>query len=86
MSEELSIVIAPDGQVKFIWHDGLASLCDEGQTHIRRVGEVEPTADGQWFADLTRIGGGRYGPYSLRQLALDHEQAVVRGALLGGAL
>lgn len=84
--QEQVILIGPDGSIKFVWDDALAGLVDEGRANVTRAGAVEPTPDGRWTADLRMIGGGVYGPYPLRQAALDHERAVVTGRMCAGLL
>jgi hypothetical protein len=80
------IVVTPDGRLKFVWDDALAELCSHGQANVRRVADVEPTEIGEWTADCRRIGGGVYGPYPLRETALQHERAIVTGRLMTGQL
>lgn len=83
---EQILVIGPDGDVSFVWDDALAGLVGEGTPTITRVSDVEPTPDGQWQADLSRIGGPVLGPYPFREFALVHERAVVTGRLIAGQL
>jgi len=87
MSEEHTIIINADGTVRFVWDDALADLCALGRTKIVRAADVEPTPDGAgWMVDCQRVGGGVYGPYRLREHALQHERAVVIGRLQAGQL
>lgn len=80
------LVIGSDGTVSFVWDDALAGLVREGTPTITRVSDVEPTPDGRWQADLSRIGGPVMGPFELREVALEQEKAVVTGRLIGGLL
>jgi hypothetical protein len=85
--QEQVLVITADGRIRFVWDDDLAALCEHGRPTITRAGDVEPTSDGSgWTADCRRIGGGVYGPYPLRQTALEHERAVVVGRLVAGLI
>ncbi len=67
------IKVDSTGIVTFIWHDDLAGILDEGVATVRRASNVEPNADGKWTADLSPVGGPTFGPYTLRQDALDAE-------------
>ncbi len=46
-----------------------------GTLTIQRGSHVEPDAAGQWWADLSPVGGPRLGPYHRRSEALTAEQA-----------
>jgi hypothetical protein len=78
MSNTEIVVTSSGGTMTFIYHDDLAPLLREGTFDVRRVSEVEPTALGEWTADLSRIGGPVLGPFALRQDALDAEVAWLR--------
>ena len=69
------LTITPTGDVQFIWEDALQPMLELGQPVIRRASHVEPTANGQWTADLAPLGGPLLGPFPLRQSALDAEVA-----------
>ena len=67
--------ISTDGVVSGIYDDDLADLYAEGRASIRRASYVEPTADGQWTADLSPVAGGPIlGPFALRSEALQAER------------
>ncbi|MBU6435508.1 MAG: hypothetical protein KGS09_20215 [Nitrospirae bacterium] len=68
-----SIRISPAGTIEFIYHDALRPLLAAGNAHIWRASHVEPTADGQWTADLTPVQGPILGPYLTRAEALTAE-------------
>lgn len=76
MPREQLVIISPEGQIRLIWDDSLADLCQEGQTRIRRAGHVEPVR-GEWFADCRPVGDTVHGPFRLRQEAIDKEIEVV---------
>jgi hypothetical protein len=65
--------ISPDGTVRFVWNDALAPLLQMGTAQVKRASHVEPTADGQWVADLSPVGGPKFGPHTLRADALAAE-------------
>ena len=49
---------------------------------IRRASHVEPTADGQWTADLSPIDGGPLlGPFPMRAEALAAEAEWITARL-----
>ena len=70
---ESTVVIDPDGRVRFIWSDELAGLLALGTPEVRRGSHVEPTPAGQWEADLAPVGGPKLGPFTLRSEALQAE-------------
>ncbi len=48
-----------------------------GRLSIHRASHVEPSADGQWWADLSPLHGPRLGPFGLRSKALTAEEAWI---------
>lgn len=80
----ISLLVAPDGTLEFIYNDSLRPLFDLGRPEIRRASFVEPTANGQWAADMSPVAAGVIlGPFVTRQEALDAETAWLRDHLLG---
>jgi hypothetical protein len=71
------ILVKPDGTLVFIYSDALAPLLDEGKATVKRASHVEPHPDGGWTADMTphAKNGPVFGPFALRQEALDAEVA-----------
>lgn len=69
------IIVAPNGMVRFIYDDDLASLLqDVGALSIARASHVEPLLDGGgWTADMSPVNGPVLGPFPTRQEALDEE-------------
>lgn len=70
----------PDGTVRFIYDDDLAKLVrgSVGDTvNIKRASHVEPYQDG-WIADMSPVGGGTYGPFATRKVALAFEVAWLK--------
>jgi len=80
-SPTYSIFINRDGKMEFIYSDELVGLLQEGNPSIKRVSNVEPTADGQWEARM--CDGTVLGPYRLRQEALDEEVKYLKEKMLG---
>jgi len=70
----MQIVITPSGTVRSLYDETL-DLHIFGQPDIQRGSHVEPTADGQWRADLLPVHGPVLGPYLLRSQALAAEAA-----------
>jgi len=67
------VEILPSGEIQFIYKDELRGLMTVGKSCVSRASDVEPNAEGEWTADLTRVGGPVLGPYKLREDALAAE-------------
>ena len=67
------VTITPDGTLKFLYNDDLRPLMELGKSTVSRASDVEPTAEGEWTADLSRVGGPVLGPFKLREQALAAE-------------
>ena len=68
--EKIMMSIDKEGTLTMLYNDKLADLCEEGNTKIERISNVEP-APGGWKAYM--LDGVVLGPYRLRQEALDAE-------------
>ena len=68
----MQLIIGPDGTGRCIYDESI-DLHALGQLHIRRASLVEPTADGQWTADLSPVSGPILGPFPCRTQALTAE-------------
>ena len=68
----MQIVVSYDGTVRFIY-DETVDLSPLGKLSIERASHVEPTASGQWQADLSPVGGPLLGPFVKRSDALAAE-------------
>lgn len=77
--EEHMISIDEDGTVTMIYSDEMRDFMDEGVTEIKRVSNVEPGLDGNWWADM--LNGDVLGPYKYRQDALDAEVKYLKEKL-----
>jgi len=64
--------LSTDGSVRSLY-DETIDLHALGSLTITRASHVEPTADGQWTADLTPVGGPVLGPFATRSTALAAE-------------
>lgn len=73
--KELELFIRPDGRIVFIHSDeGYEFAADLGEPHIQRASVVEPTASGQWTADMSPSDTACIlGPFPKRQEALNAE-------------
>ncbi len=70
----MKLYISPDGACSAIYDESL-DLRGLGQVEISRASHVEPTADGQWTADLSPVAGPLLGPFPNRSQALSAEVA-----------
>ena len=70
----MQLIIGPDGTCHCIY-DETIDLHALGELHIQRASHVEPTADGQWTADLSPVSGPVLGPFPCRTQALKAETA-----------
>ncbi len=77
MDAALEIVVGRCGTARMVYDETFDAHC-LGPPNIRRGSDVEPTADGQWTADLSRVGGPRLGPFALRSEALAAEVTWLR--------
>ena len=71
-SSEVSITVQPNGDLRMIYYDEIATLLTCGESRIVRASHVEPAAQG-WTADMSPVDGPTLGPFALRQDALDAE-------------
>ena len=69
----MQLVISPGGEVRCVYSETIDLRC-LGSVSIRRASHVEPADGGQWFADLTPVGGPVLGPFDHRTQALSAEQ------------
>ncbi len=74
MDDNVDFIVLPSGDVKTIYSERI-DLAQLGKLSIRRGSHVEPTADGQWTADLSPCGGPALGPFSGRSEAIAAEIA-----------
>ena len=70
----MELLIERSGNCRCVYSEAI-DVRQIGDAHIRRGSHVEPTADGQWTADLALVNGPVLGPFSTRSEALDAEVA-----------
>ena len=70
----MNLLITPTGSIRCVYGEAV-NLHQLGQLSIQRGSHVEPTADGQWTADLSPVNGPLLGPFSKRADALAAEVA-----------
>lgn len=75
-TEEILIAIDERGTMKFLYHDALVSLLEEGEADIQRASHVEPCGT-EWEADMSPVGGQVLGPFPTRGEALAAEVAYL---------
>lgn len=68
----MQIIIPSGGTARCVYSE-LLDLHQLGRLVIRRGSHVEPDEKGQWFADLSPVGGPLLGPFSSRSQALESE-------------
>jgi hypothetical protein len=69
----MQLVITPDGAIRCLYDEAI-DLSQFGPLSIARGSHVEPTARGQWQADLAPVGGPTLGPFAVRSEALAAER------------
>ena len=72
----MQLIIAPGGIVRCLYSEAIA-LAALGPLQIARASHVEPTAGGQWLADLAPLSGPLLGPFVCRSEALAAEEAWI---------
>lgn len=70
----MQIVVKPDGNSRCLYGEFI-DLRALGKLAIARGSFVEPSADGQWTADLSPVNGPMLGPFPSRSEALEAERA-----------
>ena len=68
----MQLVISSTGTIRCLYDETL-NLHTLGKLSISRGSHVEPNEDGQWFADLSPVGGPQFGPFGSRSAALTAE-------------
>lgn len=80
----MQLIIQPDGAIRCLYSEAIA-LPTLGRLTIRRASHVEPTADGQWLADLSPLQEGLvFGPFQHRSQALEAEEDWINANRLNG--
>lgn len=68
----MQLIVQSDGNVRCVYGETL-DLTRLGQLTIERGSHVEPTATGEWTADLSPVNGPVLGPFANRSAALTAE-------------
>ncbi len=76
----MMLVIRPGGIVAGLYGE-LIDLSQLGNLHVTRASHVEPDELGQWWADLSPVGGPKLGPFPSRSSALAAERDVIEKQL-----
>ncbi len=77
----MELVINSSGDIRCVYGEEV-NLSELGRLSIQRGSHVEPTADGQWTADLSPVQGPQLGPFDCRTQALEAEVAWLNQHLL----
>ncbi len=72
----MQILIERGGSIRCLYGEAI-DLAVFGTLQIRRASHVEPTAGGQWLADLSPLSGPVLGPFAARSEALAAEEAWI---------
>ena len=70
----MELVINSTGDIRCVYGEAV-NLSELGRLSIQRGSHVEPTADGQWTADMSPVRGPQLGPFDCRTKALAAEVA-----------
>ncbi len=70
----MELVIDSSGDIRCVYGEAV-NLSELGRLSIQRGSHVEPTADGQWTADMSPVQGPQLGPFDCRTQALEAEVA-----------
>ena len=70
----MELVIHSSGDIRCVYGEEV-NLSELGRLSIQRGSHVEPTADGQWTADMSPVQGPQLGPFDCRTQALEAEVA-----------
>ena len=70
----MELVINSSGDIRCVYGEEV-NLSELGRLSIQRGSHVEPTADGQWTADMSPVQGPQLGPFDCRAQALEAEVA-----------
>lgn len=73
MTAEMELIVGADGVARCIYDEAL-DLRALGKLQITRASQVEPDAEGYWWADMGPVEGPVLGPYGSRSEALGAER------------
>lgn len=70
----MQLLIQQNGNCRCVYSE-VIDVRQIGDLNVQRGSHVEPTADGEWTADLSPVNGPVLGPFKNRSEALDAEVA-----------
>ncbi len=72
-SDQEILIVQPTGELRCLYTE-LLELETLGKLSIARGSHVEPDTSGNWYADLSPVGGPKLGPFIHRSKALEAER------------
>ncbi len=69
---EVTLVVDKSGNLKTLYTEAI-NLRAFGKLNIKRASHVEPDEHGDWWADLSPVGGPKLGPCGYRRRAVAAE-------------
>ncbi len=72
-SDQEILIVQPTGELRCLYTE-LLELETLGKLSIARGSHVEPDPSGNWYADLSPVGGPKLGPFIHRSKALEAER------------
>lgn len=73
--------IGSGGDIRCLYSEDM-DLSALGALSIERASHVEPDATGKWWADMSPVGGPKFGPFALRSAALVFERMYLEDEVL----
>jgi hypothetical protein len=80
----MQLIVLPTGEIRCLYEE-VINLAELGSLAISRASQVEPDADGQWWADLSPVEGPQIGPFPRRTEALGAEHSWLEAHWLTGS-
>lgn len=68
----MEIIVTAGGVIRCVYAEDI-DLAQLGEVDVFRASHVEPDTHGNWWADLSPVGGPRLGPFDRRSAALHAE-------------
>lgn len=68
----MQLIVTSSGSIRCVYAETI-DLTRLGRLSISRGSHVEPDDSGQWFANLSPVGGPHLGPFPCRSDALEAE-------------
>ena len=77
----MEMIIFQKGEVRCLYCETI-DLAELGSLQITRASHVEPDQQGQWWVDMSPVGGPKLGPFDKRSEALEAERKWVESVHL----